>query len=334
MRHESVRNLTIASDILLVNLAFLLAYLARYEWQWLRPVVYQEPYSGYLNQQLLLNVLLIFMFRQHKVWRRRRGEAWVDEMSRILSATASAIAIQMAISFFFQPVPFSRLMLVWVMFFVVVLLGLARLLRHWILRILYRRGILGDDVIVVGAGEVGRGVIRTLLARPDLGYHIEGYLDDGTGENNLGSARVPHLGSYKDFKQTLEAYPTLHTVFVALPGEMHQEVAAIMRAAGDRSVRTQVVPDLLQMSLNRVEFINMSGIPMLGTREVQISRLGRVSKRAMDLLVTFLAAIPALIISAVVAASIRLDSEGPIIYSGWRVGQDGKIFKMYKFRSM
>ena len=334
MRHQTVRYITIATDLLLINLAFVLAYVARYEWQWLRPVVYQEPYKGYLGQQLLLTGLLILTFHQHKVWRRRRGEAWVDEMSRIVSATASGIAIMMAISFFTQPAPFSRLLLVWAMVFIVILLGFARMIRHWLLGMLYERGYLVDDVVVVGSGEVGRGVIRTLMARPDLGYSIKGYLDDGTGGNNLGSGRVPHLGSYTDLRTILEDYPSMHTVFVALPAEMHRQTLAILRIARTYNVRTQVVPDLLQMSLNRVEFINMSGIPMLGMREVRISRLGRITKRAMDLVVSLLLSVPAFLASAAIAVAIKLDSKGPILYSGIRIGKNGKPFNMYKFRSM
>ncbi|MFN2140249.1 MAG: sugar transferase [Candidatus Promineifilaceae bacterium] len=334
MRHQTVRYITIGTDLLLINLAFVLAYLARYEWQWLRPVLFLEPYSAYLVQQLLLTGLLILTFHQHKVWRRRRGEAWVDEMSRILSATASGIFILVAISFFTLPVPFSRLLLVWAMLFIVVLLGLARLLRHWLLGVLYRHGTLVDDVVVIGSGEVGRGVIRTLMARPDLGFRIVGYLDDGTGENNLGSGRVPHLGSYKDLRTVLQEHPSTHSVFVALPGDMNRQILAIMRVAQSQNVGTQVVPDLLQMSLNRVEFNNMSGIPVLGMREVRISSAGRIVKRAMDLSVALLLSIPALIVGTLIAAAIKLDSEGPIFYMGMRVGKDGKQFKMYKFRSM
>lgn len=334
MRQETVRYITIFTDLLLINLAFALAYAARYEWQWLRPVIYQEPYSSYLGQQLLLTALLILTFRQQKVWRRRRGESWIDEMSRIVSATAAGVAILMAISFFFQPVPFSRLMLVWAMLFIVLLLGFARMVRNWLLGMFYQRGDLVDDVVIIGAGEVGRGVIRTLLARPDLGYSIKGYLDDGTRKHSLGSGRVPYLGSYRDLPAVLDAYPSLHTIFVALPGEMHRQILAILRVARSHDVRVQVVPDLLQMSLNRVEFINMSGIPMLSTREVQISRLGQLMKRSMDLTVTVLLSIPVLIVSAAIALAIRLDSEGPVLYSGVRVGQNGKLFKMIKFRSM
>jgi exopolysaccharide biosynthesis polyprenyl glycosylphosphotransferase len=173
-----------------------------------------------------------------------------------------------------------------------------------------------------------------MLARPDLGYRIRGYLDDGSGENNLGSGLVPHLGNYRELRGVLQDYPSMHTVFVALPGEMHRQILSTLRIARSHDVRTQVVPDLLQLSLNRVEFNNMSGIPMLGMREVRISRLGRAAKRFMDLSVTILLSIPLLLATAVIATAIKLDSDGPVFYSGKRIGKGGKLFNMYKFRSM
>ena len=52
MKNQTVRYLTILTDLILINLAFALAYVARYEWEWFLPVVYPEPYRGYLGQQL------------------------------------------------------------------------------------------------------------------------------------------------------------------------------------------------------------------------------------------------------------------------------------------
>ncbi len=333
MKHQTVRYLTVLTDLILINLAFALAYVARYEWEWLLPVTFPEPYSGYLNQQLVLTLLLILTFYQHKVWRRRRGESWVDEMSRIVSATASGVALMMVFTFFFQPSPFSRLMLIWALVFIVVIIGIARLLRRWMLRAMYGRGYLVDRVLVVGSGEVGRGVIRTLLARPDLGFRVVGYLDDGSGEK-IGSGRIPNLGSYREIGSVLQDVEDLHTIFIALPGDMHREIVALMRVARTYQVNAQVVPDLLQMSLNRVEFINMSGIPMLGARQVRINRGARIVKRVLDLAIVIVLGIPALLVAAIIALAIRFDSPGPVIYSAVRVGRGGKLFDMFKFRSM
>ncbi len=334
MKNQTIRSITIIIDILLINLAFALAYVARYQWEWLLPVVFPEPYVAYLEQQVILNLLLILTYSQHKVWRRRRGEVWIDEMSRILSATASGVALMMVFTFFFQPVPFSRLLLVWALVFIVIFVGFARLVRRWTLRELNRRGKFVDHALVVGSGEVGRGVIRTLLARPDLGFRLVGYLGDRAGENNIGSGRIPHLGDIQDLDKVLKEQMALHTIFIALPGGMHRQISNLLRICVTHDIRAQVVPDLLQMSLNRVEFINMSGIPMLGVREKRISRLGRTMKRALDLALVLILSIPALILMAIIAVAVRFDSPGPIIYSGVRVGRDGKLFNMYKFRSM
>ncbi len=334
MKSHTINRITIITDLLLINLAFMLAYVARYEWEWLVPVTFPEPYSDYLGQQAVLNILLILTFSQHKVWRRRRGESWIDEMSRVLSATASGILLMMAVTFFFQPSPFSRLLIFWALIFIVVLIGIARLLKRWIQAILYRRGKQVDYALVIGAGEAGRGVIRTLIARPDLGYKVIGYLDDDSGENNIGSGLIPHLGSYHDLRQIIRTNPHLHTVVIALPGEMHQQILTLLHDCQAHGLRAQVVPDLLQISLKRVEFNNMAGIPMLGVRDVSMSQRDVVLKRFVDLTLVFLLSIPALLIGAIIAVAIKLDSRGPVLYSGIRIGRNGTPFKMYKFRSM
>ncbi len=333
-RNRRVRHLTIAADLALINLAFAFAYIVRYRWEWLRPVQFYEPYSAYVSQQILLNVLLVLTLAQSKVWRRRRGEFWVDEMSRIVYATSAGITLMTAVSFFLQPTPFSRLLLFWTLVFIVMFVGAARLIRRWTLAVLYQRGIATDRVLVVGSGETGRGLIRTLLARPDLGFQAIGYLDDGSQENNIGLGRIPHLGSYTELQQMLDKHQKLHTVFIALPGEMHRQTSTLLSICQRNRVRAQTVPDLLQLSLNRVEFNNMAGIPMLGVRDVGISRFQRALKRALDLSIVVVGAVPALLVMALIAIAIKLDSPGPVLYSAKRVGRNGKLFKMYKFRSM
>ena len=185
---RAVRNITIISDLLLISLGFFVAYLVRYRFQWLLPTTDVVPYADYVGQQILLTILLIITFYQNKVWKRRRGEFWLDEVSRMGYATGLGIALMMAFTFFFRPLAFSRLLLVWALVFIILFIAIARLLRRMILQILYRRGIGVDKAVIVGSGEAGRSVIRTLLARPDLGYAAVGYLSD---ENNVDS-----IGSY------------------------------------------------------------------------------------------------------------------------------------------
>ena len=336
MKNNFIHRATIISDLLLVNLGFALAYVARYIWQWFLPVTSFAPYSAYVGQQLALTVLLALAYRYTGVWRRRRGESWLDEVARIITATAAGILLMMAVTFFVQPSPFSRLLIFWALLVIVLLLGLARLTRRLLLGVLYRRGIGVDRALVVGTGETGRGVIRTLLARPDLGFRIVGYLDDGAAENGVG--RIPRLGGLDDLEQLLDRYAPIHSVFIALPGAMHAPLLKLLHICQQHAIRAQVVPDLLQLSLNRVEFTNMAGIPLLGVRDIEafghISGPGRALKRALDLTIIILLAPLTLLIMGFIALLIKLDSPGPVFYASPRVGQDGRRFSMYKFRSM
>lgn len=331
---QRVRLLTILTDLMIFNLGFLVAYLARYRWQWILDVTSYAPYEAYLRQQLLLNLLLAITFAQARVWKRRRGEFFIDEVSRVLSATAAGIFFMGVVTFFIQPIPYSRLLLFWVLVFIVLFISLARLGRRFILSMLYAQGRAVDRVLVISSGEVGRSVIRTLLARPDLGYKAVGYLNDGKAENNFGLGRIPQLGQYTDLEHVLKENPGLHTVFIALPGEKHADISKLLRLCHQYNVRPQVVPDLLQLSLNRVEFNNMAGIPMLGVRDVGISPWQQALKRLMDLTLVMIGSPFALLLMLLIGIAIKLDSRGPIIYSGIRVGKNGKHFKMYKFRSM
>lgn len=338
MKNRVINRLTILTDLVLINLGFFLAYVARYEWEWLRPVSFSEPYTDYLGQQVLLTILLAITFYYTGVWRRRRGESWLEEVARVGTATAAGITLMITVTFFVQPTPFSRLLLAWALLFIVVLIALARLVRRVILSALYSRGIAADRVMVVGSGETARSIIRTLLARPDLGFSTVGYLDDGIGENNIGLGRIPHLGSYQELDHVLTENAPMHSVFIAVPAEMHRDILTMLQTCQQHEVGARVVPDLLQLSLSRVEFTNMAGIPLLGMRDIanfgNISPTEEVLKRTLDLVLIALLAIPSLIVTGLLAIAIRLDSPGTVFYGSDRVGRNGQLFTMYKFRSM
>ncbi|MGH2537495.1 MAG: sugar transferase, partial [Candidatus Promineifilaceae bacterium] len=278
--------------------------------------------------------LLVFTFAQNRVWRRRRGDFWLEEVSRVGYATAAGVALHMAFTFFFRPLAFSRLLLIWALVFIVALIALARLGRRLLLPALYRRGLGVDKAVLVGAGEAGRSVIRTLLARPDLGYQAIGYLGGPEQGDNLGSGRIPRLGGWRELGPILQSRPDVRTVFIALPAGLQDQIDDLLQVCQRHSAQARVVPDVFQLSLNRVEFNNMAGIPMLSVREVPISLSGQALKRAMDLALVGLLALPALAVTAVTALAVSLESPGPAFFWQERVGVRGRCFKMAKFRSM
>lgn len=336
---KPIRLITFVTDIIFINLALYIAYVMRYGstflQPWIRPVVTYYPYEDFLTQHLIYLGLLLITFWQHRVWRRRRGEFWADEMGRVLSAVSLATALMIVYLFVQLPEPFSRLFWVFAPLIILSLISIARIVRRTILLTLYQSGRAVDKVLLVGMGETGRSVLRTLIARPDLGFQVIGYMHNGQNSDfSVIGRRIPDLGAYDNLAHIIQANPTLHSVFIALPGEMHSEVKRLVRICRSAGVQVQVAPDLFQLSLTHVESANMGGIPILQMREINISPGELLVKRLLDFVLILILAIPALIIGLIIAIAIKLDSEGPIFYTGRRVGRHGQDFRMYKFRSM
>jgi exopolysaccharide biosynthesis polyprenyl glycosylphosphotransferase len=195
------------------------------------------------------------------------------------------------------------------------------------------RGVGVDRVLIVGAGEVGRTVMRTMVARPELGYRIIGFLDDNPekGETDIGPFKA--LGGLDNLPAVLSA-ERITEVIIALPWTYHRKILSLITQCERARVRARFVPDIFQLTLSRVDMDDVGGIPVLGVKPVTIRGTSLAIKRVMDLTLAVLGGLVALPCLALITLAIRLDSPGSILFKQVRVGQGGKEFLCYKFRSM
>jgi exopolysaccharide biosynthesis polyprenyl glycosylphosphotransferase len=323
-------------DLALIVLAFVGGYYLRYEVQLWRVVreANDAPFDPYLPYLVVFTVWISLSVRGAGLYEQRRGRSWTEEMVTVINSTMSATVFTMALSFFFQPLVFSRLLLVEAAALVIVLLGVARMVRRQIQSMLRARGIGVERVLIVGAGDVGRSVIQEIVARPDLGYQAVGFVDDDPEKNQHNIGRVRALGSVYDLPQQLDENP-VDLVIVSLPWQSYPKILRVVDWCTQRRVPVRVVPDLFQLSLSQMEVETLGGVPMLslGTRRAMpLSR--RLTKRALDLALT-LAALPFfLLLTLLVGVAIRLEGPGPIFFKQRRVGEGGKELNVFKFRSM
>jgi exopolysaccharide biosynthesis polyprenyl glycosylphosphotransferase len=322
-------------DILLINLAFWLSYMVRYRLGFPYPVppFYDAPYPPYIPYAILLTLLCLLTFQIDGLYRPQRGRGWLYEGYRLASGTATSTVFVMAITFFFQPLVYSRGMLVLAGTMIVLFLSLARVIRRSILIRRRRRGIGVDRVLVVGAGDIGRSVIQSILASPAAGYQVVGYIDDDPQKGNGRLGRIRGLGKLQDLPDVIAA-EKVDEVIVTLPWMYHRKILHIVEECERDNVPVRVVPDVFQQRMGRVDLDTLSGIPLIGTAPVRLSQGAFLVKRVIDLSVSILAVPFALILFAVVALLIKLDSPGPVIFKQERVGKDGACFFVFKFRSM
>src|SRR5690606_19156024 len=196
-------------DVLLAAFAFGLAYFIRYRLQILILVdgPHQAPFGPYVPYVILYVGLLFLGFQGSRLYRRVRGRSWLDEVSTIINGVMTTTVLLMAVSFVTQPLVFSRLLIIYVAAITIVLLSLARVVQRTIYARMRARGIGVNRVLVVGAGDVGRAVLRTMIARKELGYYPLGYLADDPSEPRADLGRIKALGGIDELAATLRQQP-------------------------------------------------------------------------------------------------------------------------------
>ncbi|MBI5932039.1 MAG: sugar transferase [Chloroflexi bacterium] len=321
-------------DAGLIVVSFFLSYYMRYTLQLFQPVdeANTAPFAPYIPYALIFMVWVLIADQGAGLYENRRGRTWTNELFSIGNAATNGAVVIMALSFLLRPLVFSRLMIVQAVILTIILLGFSRLLLRNVIRRLQKRGIGVERVLIVGAGDLGLAVLRTLVARPDLGYRAMGFVDEDPHRGDLG--RVASFGAISNLPTVLDQ-EEVDFVIVTLPWEQHRQIVSIVKECERRKIEVRTVPDLYQLNLSQVQVENLGGIPLLGLhREVKFHPANRIIKRVLDVTVVVLALPFVLPIIGLIALAIRLDTPGVPFFTQERIGLNGKPFRMIKFRSM
>ncbi len=321
------------ADVAMIIFAMVLAYLLRYRLQWFVDVVYDAPLLAYWPFILLFAAgipLLLYFSGSYRDW---RGRTWLDHVSHILNASAKAVLIVLALAFVFRPLVYSRLLLLEAGAVIAVLLSLDRAFFMALLNYLRQHGVGVRRIIIVGAGEVGRRVMRTVVARPDLGYEIVGYVDDNPDKGGSDIGTIHGMGSIDELAQCIDL-EHVDEVIITLPWTHHRRILSVLRECERRNVVARIVPDFFQLSLRQVQVSDLGGVPLISVQEIAFSRTARLFKRVVDILGSLVALIVAAPLLAIIAIAIKLDSPGPVLFRQERVGYNDRRFYILKFRSM
>jgi len=322
-------------DASLIVLAFAIAYWVRYHLQWVREVepAYWVSFSVYVPSVALLTGILIVAYWLEGAYRPDRGRLFFDEFAIVFRGTITGIAAMIVIVFLVWPNYYSRLIFGYAGVATLFLLGMARAAERYVVGCRRRHGLGVDRVLIIGAGEVAHSIMRTVCARPELGYQIVGFLDTDPSRASTDIGRFQALGKVDSLGAVL-ADTAIDEVIVTLPWTMHGRIQGVMDECERQGVSVRIVPDLFQMTLSKVEVDNLNGIPLMGIREPVLRDWQVLTKRALDVVLAVVGLIVLAPVFLVIAVAIRLDSPGPIIFRQERIGKQGEKFVCLKFRSM
>jgi exopolysaccharide biosynthesis polyprenyl glycosylphosphotransferase len=326
------RALWLAIDVVLINVAFVAGYLLRYQVKLFRDIQFDAPLGSYAGIQLLFTASLLFFFWTDNVYSVRNA-SWTEQMSRIAGATLKMpFAVWTAI-FIIGPEVYSRLMILQAALALLALMGIARAAKRTVEASLRARGVGVSNLLIVGAGELGRAAMRTIFARPDLGYRCVGFVDDDPQRGQTDIGRFPALGDTQAVATLIREHQ-VDEVLITLPWSAQSKIQEIVVLCERLGVTARVVPSILQLNYSRIDVNDFGGIPVLGIRGATVSPVNRLLKRAFDLALGALISLLSLPLVAVAALAVRLESPGPAIFTQMRAGVNGRPFKIYKLRSM
>jgi len=328
-------------DAGLLNLAFVFAYLARYQLRLIRGVLPESdlPLAAFLPIQISLTLVTLAVFYFKGVYAQPRGASWLDQMSRIAGGALTSTAILILGSLLTSPVLNSRLIFLFFYAATLVIVGTERFVLKQLRMLLWRYGINVRRVLVVGASYAGQRIMKDLMERPDLGYTLAGYVEDEHADGAWtvpmnGHGYPPRLGQLADVEQVIRA-GQIDEVIVALPATAHPLITQVIDRCRHYRVSFRLIPDLFEMRFNQVQIDALNGIPLIGLKEVALQGGNLWIKRTIDVALALLIIVVMSPVLFIVPILIKLERpHGPVFFAQDRVGRGGRRFLFYKFRSM
>ncbi|MFI5009616.1 MAG: exopolysaccharide biosynthesis polyprenyl glycosylphosphotransferase [Solirubrobacterales bacterium] len=193
---------------------------------------------------------------------------------------------------------------------------------------------VGKPVLIMGAGLVGSQVARRLESHPEYGLRPVGFLDDDPRSiAEVGGRDVPVLGTVEDLDEIV--YRTgVGNLIVAFSSVADARVSRLIQRCQELGIEVSVVPRMFDTINNRVGYDTVGGLPLMSFSSVNPKGLQFALKHAFDRVFAVVLLLVLAPLIALTALVVRLSSPGPVMFRQRRVGRDGSVFDLYKFRSM
>jgi exopolysaccharide biosynthesis polyprenyl glycosylphosphotransferase len=190
-----------------------------------------------------------------------------------------------------------------------------------------------ENVVILGAGDVGQLLARKLLRHPEYGMSLVGFVDSAPKQRRADVATVPVLGRFDDLVEIVQQF-AVDRVIVAFSRLRDDELLERARVLLDLSVRVDVVPRLFEAIGPTSRLPSIEGIPLVGITPRRRSAVAVSLKRLIDVVVAGTGLVLAAPVFLWAAWRIPRETPGPVLFRQKRLGEGMAEFTMFKFRTM
>lgn len=271
-------------------------------------------------------------------FQREASRLWVstfDELSRTLGCVTVVAWILLVLLLTGGSANLAaRSMTVSMVFFWILLLATIPAARLLVRNSLTIANPVNIPTLVAGAGEIGKSLVGRLERHREYGLNVIGFIDTDPIYDAENMRCMKRLGRPADLGEIIEKYG-IKRVIIAFSRTSHQQILDMISQCQRMSVDVSIVPRYFGAFSYQSEIEDIEGLPIVTLPgNFRQGRVATIGKRSIDLTLAFLAAVILAPVFPAIAIMIKLDSRGPVLFSQKRMGLDGKVFRMYKYRSM
>lgn len=305
-----------------------------------------EPYLGFL---FFVPLAKVYMLRRAGMYRLRGEFSFGNDFVKIFGASTLASLVLVLIAFLFRQgfayreghfvyldYSYSRLVFVYDWLIAVAAFWTVRLVVR-VVQILYRsneRNLI--PTVVVGCGEMAQVCVAEISEKRRLGYKLVGAVRARVNEDSaaLTNYGVRMLGGFDDLPELVRRYGVEEVLITDTRINPRKMFEVLMECGRDHHIKYRVIPNLFDCLPGKTDIATIGALPMIKLYEEGLRGSQRALKRGMDLLVSIALLLITWPFWVALAILIKMESRGPVFLRQERVGMDGKVFLMIKFRSM
>ncbi|EGP48364.1 undecaprenyl-phosphate glucose phosphotransferase [Achromobacter insuavis] len=276
-----------------------------------------------------LGVIALFpAFRLYVSWRGRR---LTDLVGRSLAAWATVFALGILVSFLMhQSAAVSRLWAATWFGSVALALAGVRLAAYTVLGAARDRGLDRKRVLLVGFGALGHDLWRRVERYREAGYEVAGIYAEAHENLPPQVRRLHELDALHGFVRE----HNVREVWIVLPMEAGQELREVLYHLRNDLVDIRWIPDVMSIQLLGHRIGEFLGLPAIQLNSLPAAGVRGLAKEAFDRAFALCALVGLSPVMLTVACLVKLTSRGPVLFTQPRLGVDGKVFHVYKFRTM
>jgi exopolysaccharide biosynthesis polyprenyl glycosylphosphotransferase len=306
-------------DFLAIFLAGFVAYFLRFESflrDW-RPAVEIIPFKEYLGLLILVVFVWMAVFALAGLY-NPRPRKFFDEFIKIFFACSAGAILVVAAIFFRREFFASRFIILAAYTLSILFAAVFRFVINRMRRFLYKKGYGVKNVLIIGEGRLVSIIENEFDNNPHFGYRIKEILPQ------FNEIRVNELIN----KTELDEIILIGQKFSS------EDLKYIIEYALRTHLGIKYASDILGGQLFRIHPLTLAGIPFVEVKTTPLDGWGKIYKRIFDAVASFILIIIFSPVFIITTMAVFFSSRGPIIYKNERVGEKGKLFNTFKFRTM